>query len=790
MNTKQDYFRSLGNTKEKSQYNSTKNVLKRYFFHWPLFIIGLTFFVAAGVFYLNFVKPTYEIKASILIKDDKKPGGDSPQAAMLHEIGLASSSDGVENEIGILKSKKLIGKVVQDFQLWVTYKKKDGPLISEDLYKETPVRVVYLNNTQKLDRQFINVVVKDNKSFFLKDSNDKLTELFFDKPYHSKFGTWKLEPTKSINDYRGSNIKILFADPDKTTVAFQKLIDVTLPNKLATSVNLTVTDKVPQRGKDILNGLISNYNSSSAVYKNQETKNTIDFLDQRIDSLSRGLTASEKGIEGFKSSRGLTDLSSEAQIQLQNMQVNDNNLNEINIKLNIIDGVEKYVNSDQNSEKAPATLGITDPALSNSIEKLSLLQLQHDKLAATMPETNPDFDPINSQIKTTKAAIRENVKNIKASLIGTKQKLESYNNKFESSIKSMPTQEREYVSIKRQQTSKENLYTFLLQQREQVSIKSAASLVNNRIVDQAYVETPQDLTIIILVVSILCGIGFPAGVIYIRNSLTTKITNIHDINDTLTVPVVSELPYEKIKTATAINGSHISAISEQLRALRIKLFYLHKEKAAGRVTLITSSVPGEGKSFISTNLSLVLTLADRKTVILELDMRKPKVAKSFGLVDSHSGMSEYLNGKVNKEDIIQKSESIPNLYIISCGSIVNNPSELLEKKLLKDLIASLREEFDDIIIDSPPVHLVPDAIVLSRLADITLYIIRQGVTDKAELNFINQLADQTQLHNINIIFNGIERVKNGYGYKYDNAYYTNTRNSFFAPAFGDFKSRF
>jgi len=789
MTTQPDYFRSAEKAKANNQYNGTKNVLKRYFFHWPLFIIGLVLLISVACLYLAFVKPTYQIKASILIKDDKKPG-DSPQAAMLHEIGLSSSSDGVENEIGILKSKKLIGQVVQDLQLWVTYKRKEEFQLSDDLYKQTPVRLVYLNNPQNLDHQFLSIVIKDDKSFFLKDAKDKLTEFNFGNAYQSKFGTWKLEPTKSINQYTGANIKILLADPDKATVALQKLIEVNLENKLATSVTLSVTDKVPQRGKDILNRLISNYNSSSASYKNQETKNTLDFLDQRLDSLSKGLTASEKGIEGFKSSRGLTDLSAEAQIQLQNMQVNDNNLNELNIKLNVVNGVEKYVNSDQNSEKAPATLGITDPALSNSIEKLSLLQLQHDKLAATMPETNPDFDPINSQIKTTKAAIRENVKNIKASLLGTKEKLESYNSKFESTIKSMPTQEREYVSIKRQQTSKENLYTFLLQQREQVSIKNASSLVNNRIVDQAYVETPPDLTIIILVAAALCGMGLPAGLIYTRNSLTTKITNIHQINDVLNAPVVSELPYEKINTTTAINGSHISAISEQLRALRIKLFHLHNEKAAGRVTLVTSSVPGEGKSFISTNLALALTLADRKTIILELDMRKPKVAKLFGLSSSHMGMSEYLNGKAAREDIVQTSAEIPNLYIIGCGSIVNNPSELLEKKLLKELLLSLREEYDDIIIDSPPVHLVPDAIVLSRLTDITLYIIRQGVTDKAELNFINQLADQNQIHNINIVFNGIERVKNGYGYKYDNSYYTNRRRNVLAPVFGDFKSRF
>jgi tyrosine-protein kinase Etk/Wzc len=788
MNNQEDFFKSLM-MPEKKRNGSTKNVIKKYLFHWPLFIISLAIALGLAIVYLNNYRPSYEAKASILIKDDKQDAGD-PKAAVLNDIGITNSSEGVDNELEILKSKKLIGTVVQDLQLWVNYKKKNGLFFSDDLYKGSPVKLAAFDNGGTLGRGVLDIIINDDKTFFLKTGADKREELFFGTRYKSSFGTWRLDPAKNIGDFAGSNIKVIITDPESATVSYQNQIDASLSSKLATSVTLSINDKVAQRGKDILNSLIANYNSSSTVDKNQETKRTLDFLDQRLDSLSKDLTATEKGLENFKSSQGLTDISDESKIDLQNMQNNDNNLNEVNIKLNVVDGIDKYVNSNQASEKAPATLGIADPALSASIEKLQLLQLQHDKLAATLPETNPDFEPINNQIKATKAAISENVKNIKASLSGTKDKLESYNNKYESSIKNMPVQEREFVAIKRQQTSKESLYTYLLQKREEVSVKYASNLSNNRIVDQAYVEPVKDITMPAYFVALLIGLSLPAGLIYGRSSLSTKITTIDEINDVLKIPVVSELPYENTGSSMVLNGNSVSGISEQLRALRIKLHYLHNEREKGRVTMLTSSIPGEGKSFIGTNLAFALTLSFRKTVILELDMRKPKVAQAFGLSDDHLGISEYLNGKATKEDITQHIESMPNLDIISCGAIVNNPSELMEKKELKNLVLQLREEYDDIIIDSPPVHLVPDAVLLSRLADITLYVIRQGYTDKEELEFINRLTGQNQLQNVNIVFNGIERVKHGYGYKYDENYYNTKKNTLFSGVFGDFKSRF
>jgi tyrosine-protein kinase Etk/Wzc len=773
----------------KKKNTDTKQTVIKYLFHWPLFIIGLAIALTAVFFYLQIAKPVYVVKASLIIKDDKKDG-ETADASKPEDIGLTNPSEDVENEIEVLKSKRLVGEVVKDLQLWVTYKKKDGFLLSHELYKNSPVKLVSLFPAKKLNGETITIKIKDDKSFLLETAKGREIDFPYNASYKSSFGVWRLEPTENLSLYKDSVIKIILSDPDKTTIGYQNLLGVELVNKLATSIDLSVTDKVPQRGKDFLNCLLSNYDIATTIEKNKEAKSTLDFLDQRIASLTSELSASENGIENFKSSKGLTDLTSDSKINLENMQANDAKLNDVNVKLSVIDGIERYINSSENLAKAPAMVGFTDPALTNSIDKLAQLQLLHDKMAATLPETNPDFDPVNRQIETTKDAIKENVKNIKQSLESTRDELMSFNTTFKTSTKNIPVEERQYADIERQQTSKENLYTYLLQKREEISVKYASNLTNNRVVDQAYAEAPANYTSMAYLLALILGISLPALLIYGRNAFAYRITNLDEITGAIKTPVISELPYEKTKSLIAVKEDTLTPASEQLRALRVKLHYLNADKPKGRVTLLTSSVPGEGKSFVSVNLSIVSALADKKTILLELDMRKPRLAKSFGLTQKRPGISDYLKGTATAEDVIQPSGYIPNLDIIGSGSKINNPSEILGKEELNELILHLKDHYDDIIIDSPPVHLVPDALILCHLSDVTLYVIRQGFTGKAELDFINKLFDQNHFTNTHIVFNGVQRIKYGYGYRYDEGYYHTVRHRFFTYVFDDFKSRF
>ncbi|QPH39931.1 GumC family protein [Pedobacter endophyticus] len=794
MNTQQAQFTTyiIGETKGKN--DDWKVTVKKYLFHWPLFLIALIFTLSVAFVYMKRFKPVYEIKATMIIKDNSK----TPEAKsnVLDEIGLTGSSELIENEMKVLKSRQLISKIVDDFQLWTTYYRKDGlftetdGLNARDVYTDSPVKFVLLKRTGDLENQGVKIKVIDDKSFTLVLGGGKSKQLLFADSYSDKFGTWKLVPNKNILDAKGKTVYIGITEPAIRTLEVQQSIEVSLSSKLGTSIDLAVSDVNEKRGKDILNAVIANYYETSTTEKNRELKQTLEFLDQRLASLTGELSTAERGIEGFRTSKGLTDISSQTKISLENLQANDSKLNEVNLQLSVINGIDQYVNSSQNMGKIPSTIGIDDPSLLSSIEKLSNLQLDHDRLAANMPETNPEFEPINRQIRTTKSSIRESVKNIKNNLQNSRNKLQAYNNRFEASIRDIPSEERQFVNIKRQQSSKENTYTYLLQKREEVAVKYASNLSNNRIVDDAYAETPKDPKALVYFVSIFMGLALPISLVYGRGALSDKIIDADDITNAVDIPIVGELPYDKKTSHIAIKDNSLNAISEQLRALRIKLYYLHDKKETGRVTLVTSSISKEGKSFVSVNISSALAMAFKKTIILELDMRKPKVAQYFGVTDQHKGMSEYLLGKATLPEIIRNSGANANLDIISCGQLVDNPSELLEQKRLAQLIDTLKEQYDDIVIDSPPAHLVPDAILLSRLCGVTLYIVRQGYTEKSEMKFLKQLQDQDHMKNINIVFNSIERVKYGYGYKYDESYYTNTKAGFLQPIFSDFRSRF
>jgi tyrosine-protein kinase Etk/Wzc len=786
MNIQQAQITAFAFSDPKNKNGKGSSSIQRYLYHWPLFVIGMAITGTLFFFYLKTDKPVYEVKASLLIQDEKKTPN---QQAPLQEINLLNSTRIIENEFEILKSKQLIGQVISDLQLAVQYRKKDS-FGYTDLYKDSPVKLTVPGAPDAAKYGKFNIVINSPNTFIIKYPNDREQEVAFNSEVKDEYGTWKLEAVKDLTSYINSEIEIANLDPDFLAIDYQKRIDVTLSNKLSTTIVLSLHDQVPQRGKDVLNTLINNYNQVRTVSKNQEIKNTIDFLDQRLNSLRVELNDAERGIETFKSSRGLTDMTSDSKISLENMQANDARLNDVNIKLSVISGVEKYIRSAQGPDKVPTTLGIDDPALSSQIEKLALLQLQREKLLATTPETNPDFEPINRQISTTKTAIKENVENIRTSLVNTRDKLQTYNRKFESSIKNIPTQERQYVNIKRQQSIKESLYNYLLQKREEVSIRYASSLEEDRVVDRAYAGAPSGtMKSLAAALALIFGFGLPFGIVYMRIHFTSKIEDVSEITDAVKIPVIGELLLETGKKKVPANSNWTTAISEQIRAIRIRLQHIYSDKRKGRVILITSSVAGEGKSFLSSNLALATAFAGRKTVLVELDLRKPKILKNFKMDSSLPGVSDYLAGETSVDKIIQNSNADAYLDIIGSGTALPNPSQILENGELQQLIQDLANVYDDIIIDSPPVHLISDALLFAKMADLTLYVMRQGVTSKSELAFIKDLQSQNHLPNLNIVFNGVQSRKYGYGYSYDMNYY-DQKPGILSPVFSNFADRF
>jgi len=759
--------------KGKSGSVSFKNIISSLKHYWYVFPITVVVTLIAAFVYLKFAQPVYEIKATLLINQDKTTDT-QPQQSVLDKIDLPNSSDITENEIAKLKSIDLIREVITNLQLGTIYKTKiDG--VPHDLYSALPFKFFYIKENKDAGDgpHTIKVVVNNNNSFTYLNQDGGAVKYNFNAPVSTEIGKWKLEPTSLTSRYINSTITITLLDTDKLAVNYQKSIDASLEDKLSSAVDLSLTDNNKQRGKDILNRLIFYYNNSDIEAKEKETQSTIEFINQRLDSLTGELSHAEKNIETFKSSNQLTDLSSDSKYNLDNLQANDTKLNDLNVQLSVINGIENYINSPQNKDNVPATLGITDPTLVSSIERLSVLQLDRQKLLATTPETNPDFEALNRQIQTTRAAIKENVQNIKSSLLNARQKVQSVSSKVESSITSMPAQEREYVSIKRQQAIKENLYIYLLQKREEVSLKYATTVKNYRVIDNSYsgpVKWP--IANVVYAAAFLLGLILPMGFIYLKDITAGTIVDPDLIEEEIGRPIFSEISTSTANEIIVINNKKSDVVSEQFRTLRSKLHYTGDANEKSKVILITSSVANEGKSFVTSNLGVALASTGKKTIILELDLRKSKISEIFGLSDIHSGLTDFMESKVGLDEIIRPSAITPALDIISRGTFVTNPSELLENDRLGSLIDQLKDTYEYILIDSPPVHLVTDALIISRFANNTLYLIRQGFTMKSELKYIKGLILENKLPDIQIIFNGINNKRYGYGYEYNSTYYT------------------
>jgi tyrosine-protein kinase Etk/Wzc len=759
--------------KGKSGSVSIKNILSGLKHYWYIFPITVIVMLSAAFVYLKFAQPVYEIKATLLINQDKTTDT-QPQQSVLDKIDLPSSSDITENEIAKLKSIDLIREVITKLQLATIYKTKIDD-VPHDLYSALPFKFLYVkpNKDAGDGPHTIKVVVNNNNSFTYLNADGGLVKYSFSAPVSTEIGTWKLEPSPLTKRYINSTITITLLDTDRLAVTYQKLIDASLEDKLSSAVDLSITDNNKQRGKDILNQLIFYYNNSDIEAKEKETQSTIEFINQRLDSLTGELSHAEKNIESFKSSNQLTDISSDSKYDLDNLQANDTKLNDLNVQLSVINGIESYINSPQNKDNVPATLGITDPTLVSSIERLSVLQLDRQKLLATTPETNPDFEALNRQIQTTRAAIKENVQNIKSSLLNARQKVQSVSSKVESNITSMPAQEREYVSIKRQQAIKENLYIYLLQKREEVSLKYATTVKNYRVIDNSYsgpIKWP--VANVVYAAAFFLGLIFPMGFIYLKNITAGTIIDPDVIEEHINQPIFSEISTSKANDVIVINSKKSDIVSEQFRTLRSKLHYIGDPNEKSKIILITSSVANEGKSFVTSNLGVALASTGKKTIILELDLRKSKISETFGLSDEHLGLTDFFESKVQLDAIIRPIVTAPILDIISRGTFVTNPSELLENDQLRNLIDQLKTTYDYILVDSPPIHLVTDALIISRFTHTTLYLIRQGFTMKSELKYIKGLISENKLPNIQIIFNGVNNKRYGYGYEYNNSYYT------------------
>lgn len=783
--TNTEEFKSSLRMGEEEQSINVKELLAKYTFHWPVFVVGILICLVSAYFYLRYAEEVYSVNSTLLIKDEKR-GAVAGAGDLLNDLDLFGSSKVVENEIEILKSRTLMRKVVDRLNLMITYK-IEGRVRNSDAYFKKPVNIDALDiDSLSYGKTFI--LTFPTKTTYLLKSHD-IGENFtgpLNQIQRNKLGVYRISTNSNFENWKEPALSITINDPGLLVNQALDLLNITLASKQSTVLLLNFQTTVPQRGSDILNGLVQVYNEAALADKNRTTQSTIRFIDERLKLISGELTNVEKDVEGFKSSRGLTNISDDATAFLESVKANDVKLNEVELQISVIKDVLRYVNSNSPQEKLPSTLGINDPVLLAQINQLAELQLKRDQLLTTTQDGNPLLQPINKQIETTRAGIKSSVQNIARSLENTKTDLQGYNREYQGSIKKIPGQERQFISIKRQQTIKESLYLYLLQKKEEAALSYASVVADSRIVDPAYYsKTPiKPKKQITYLAAILLGLLLPIGYIYGKTLLNGKVENTSDITKLTCAPILGEIFHDEDAEPIVVSATSRKAIAEQFRAIRTNMQFLHgkKEPGKGKVTLMTSSMSGEGKSFVSSNIAAALAISGKKTVLLELDLRKPKVSRYLGL-GNKTGLSNYLIGKAEIKEIIQPTPVNPNFFIIGSGPTPPNPSELLIQPEIEQLLEYLRNNFDEILIDTPPIGLVTDAQILSRLADATLYLVRQDVTFKDQIKNLEELYMNKKFPRLYVIFNGIKLggsygYGNGYGYGY--GYYSddNTRKQF------------
>lgn len=774
--------------KESKEENiDVKELLFKYLIHWPWFVGAVVACLIAAWVYLHISTPVYNISATVLIKDDKKGGG----AGMLSGLeslgldGMISSSQNIDNEIEVLRSKTIAKEVVEDLGLYISYVDEDE-FPSKNMYKTSPVQVSLTpQEADLLDKPMvvkmalqpqgsINVNVKIGDDEYQKHF-EKLPAVFpTNKGTLAFFQTLDsiLPSKKSSKEIVGvertvRNITAVINKPLAVAKGYCGSMTIEPTSKTTSVAVISLKNSNVQRGKDFINKLLEMYNINTNNDKNEVAQKTAEFINERISIISKELGSTEKDLESFKRGAGITDLTSDAQIALTGSAEYEKKRVENQTQINLLQYLQKYMQN-EGYEVLPSNIGLQDVNLAAAINRYNEVLVERKRLLRTSTENNPTIINLDTSISAMKENVQVSLDRVLRGLFITKADLDREASRYSRRISEAPGQEREFVSIARQQEIKAGLYLMLLQKREENAITLAATANNAKIIDDAIADdapvSPKGK--MIYLVALVLGVGIPVGVIYLLELTKFKIEGRSDVEKLTNVPIVGDIPLTDEKQgAIAVFENQNNLMSETFRNIRTNLqFMLENDK---KVILVTSTVSGEGKSFISANLAISLSLLGKKVIIVGLDIRKPGLNKVFNIPRKEVGITQYLaNPEKNLMDLVQPSDVSKNLYILPGGTVPPNPTELLARDGLDKAIETLKKSFDYVILDTAPVGMVTDTLLIGRVADLSVYVCRADYTHKNEYTLINELAENNKLPKLCTVINGLDLKRRKYGYYY------------------------
>ena len=764
--------------------------------YWYVFAISLLLAISYGWYKNRYTPEVYSVSMSLYIKED--PGMDNSAAMLYGNSPLLKGNPNYYNEPYLLKADPLMEDVVRELGFYVAFY-KEGRIQTTEIYPTPPVKFVPYQSG-KLEElpigssyvfQFI-----DSTSFYLMPNQENIDP----EAYRYRFGQ-RLQINgadfTAIYPINDKNHYSYF--PDRYIVSFMSLkgIAQSYSGSLNTSwtaegaslLDVSIATTIPEKGIDFLNNLAKTYQEQSVLERSANASNTILFIDQQLDEIRDSLTNIETRLENFKGKNNGGLLSSEAENILEQINELDNSRQQHLLKKKYYNYVTSYLSSEAVEEELlviPASIGIDDPVLNSLIKQLVELQLQKKQIGRSTNVENPFYQEATIKIEDLKRSIRENIDNQQENLKNLVSNIDDRISQLNRKISFLPGLERQFVNIKRVYDLNENLYLYLLQKKAEAGITKASTPSSIRIVNPPKLMggaiSPNRKQNYIM--SIMVGIGLPLVLLYLIFVFDDKIKDRDDLKSMTKISLLGAIGHSKGEGNLVVLDSPRSAVAESFRSLRSNLlFYLDNTvQGKGQVVLISSSISGEGKTFCSINLATVLAFNKNKTIILGADMRKPRIFEELKL-DNDQGLSNYLSGQLPLEQAIQRTDN-EYLDVIPGGIIPPNPSELLMGTRMEQMVQQLKENYDIIIIDSPPFGIVTDSMILHKFADHTIYVVRQGYTKTEHVKQMQEMFEQGKIAKVSILYNDMKVGRYGYGYGYADSYYVEkTDNGLFSKLF-------
>jgi tyrosine-protein kinase Etk/Wzc len=749
---------------QQDQINSNKNELwslslrdlfYKYVRFLPLFLLSTAVALFIAYAYLRYATPIFSVAGTMTIKTEKSGN----RSGKIEDMFVNDKAQNIQSEIEVLKSKPLMSRVVNKLGIQFNYYAK-GKIKTPNIYKQSPFLIEGLSLIDS-GRQFTLKIKFTNENSFT--VNDEATVFKSGEVFKNSNGVFRLKrvPGTSV----GKDYSVTWIPTWTMASSLAASIQVS-PKSVGTGI-LIISMQTPtsQMGADVINMLMEEYADYTVEEKNQASDKILAFIGERLSSLGGELDSLIDARNDYAIKYDLIDIEGQSKSYMESISEADKLIYEQQLQLNVAEMIGDYLVDKRNEfDKVPSSFNLTDATLNGLIEGYNKVQMERRALLdANVPVENPTVKEKTEEIEKLRLNILENLKNIKNTITLTVNKLRNQSSLSEVQLKKTPVLMKEFNELTRQIETKQVLYKLLQEEGERTAISREANVPNSKIIDRASPSNtpvkPNRRTIQIL--AILLGLGLPAMFIFIREVLNDKVTTRFDIEKITMAPILGEVGHSYADKTMIVSRTSRSMVAEQFRIIRSNLQYV-VGKIDKTVLLVTSSFSGEGKSFISTNVASALALAGKKTIILEFDIRKPKILSGLAM-DKGPGISNYLVGKATLAELIRPVPEQENLFVLGCGPIPPNPSELLLVPRVTEMFDWLKENFDVVIIDTAPVGMVSDAMTLGKFADCTLYIVRQGHTFKKQIALIDELYTDKKLPKVSIVVNDV-KVKPGYGY--------------------------